>query len=630
MIAQAVSKGAVIGLDVEAQPAGPEPNETKDKLVGLAVAIDDDCYYFPLYRCSSLWYLLLTARLCGHNFKYDMATLTRAMREDGVSGWFEQRTVAGDGMLAAYLAGLPEAKLKTLVKARYDHSMITYFDVTSGNTVPISDVPPAEVAEYCCADAWWGRKLALDLAAELREKDPQAYKILVNIDLPLVATLVKMELTGFPIAVEAAEKELKDVEGKVGSIEVALDGLAQATGYVLPDTRKVCSGCRNGKLKRETCELCAGAGVFFSKTHVNPGSSDQMAAWLHDTLGLPVQSISQKTRKPSLDALNLLRMRALHPAVELLLSHRHLIKYRGYLEDWLCEALADRRVHPVFTNAIVVSGRLSSRDPNLQQVHLKWRNLFRPAPGRRLGAADYKQIEVRIAAFRSRDPALMKIVNADPDSFEGDLHAQTMYHIFNVPFERQKELPGIRTAAKVFNFGGLYLATGYTVVPQIEKRALENPDLDITIPTVRQAQKILDGIHELYRGYFHEYIPYTIWEAKEHNNTFFTLQHRPRVIPGLTSHIKEEREHGERAGINHGIQGSVGDMIRAASNGISRLDHGSLLNQVHDELDFDYEPYWADWYLRRVRIIMELDQPLEGVPVIVEIGTGETWEECHA
>lgn len=613
-----------IGLDVETDIADASPNEMKDTLVGLAIVIGDEGFYFRREHLSSLWPFLTEARIVGANLKYDLAIMTRASLEDNYPLSFSKENVAGDSMVAAHLLCLPTGGLKKLVKSEYDHDMITYTDVTQGGRIRISEADQSLTARYCCGDAWWAKRLENDLARRL--ENSKAYKLYREVDLPLIPTLVRMEMRGFGFDRGRAKSELLRTSAEIEALEKVIGEMAVESGFNLPPERTVCKGCRNGKNKKLDCDLCAGAGEFFSETHIKPGSDQQIGAWLFGHLNLPMQRITHQTRRPSTDKLSLLRVQHLHPAVSLLLTHKKLSKYHGYLESWLAESERDGRLHSVFSNATVVSGRLSSKDPNLQQVSERWRSLFTASEGCSLLAADQSQFEVRIAAFQSRDPKLLAIVNAEPGTFEGDLHAQTMYHVFNIPFARQTEHKNIRIVAKTYNFAGLfYGASAPTLVEQIEKAALEEPDLHITVPTISEAAKNLAGVRELYHVYSREYVPVTIARARDCGNCFYTAFRRPRIISYLTSGYKEEREAAEREGINHTIQGTAADLIRMAMNLAIDLPHGWLLGQNHDELIFDVDTNWTMWYKEHVKVVMELGQPLGGVPLVIDFRYGPTW-----
>jgi DNA polymerase I-like protein with 3'-5' exonuclease and polymerase domains len=525
-------------------------------------------------------------------------------------------------MLAARLLGEPTAGLKDVVLRHYGVRMITYDDVTLGRKRSIRDAPPEQVAEYCSGDCYWGVRATTDLVTRL---SGQALKLYTDTDLPLVRTLVNMELRGIQLDVDSTTKALADADEKLLALRGAIGSLARESGYVRPDTRRVCRMCRNGKNKRITCDECKGAGVFFSPNPLNPGSTAQLVDWLHGHLNIPIQALSRNTGAASVDALALLRMQDAHPAIPILLNWRAIDRYRTFLIGWLEDAQHDGRIRTNFTMSFTKSGRLSSRDPNLQQVSRPWRRHFVAPEGHVLVCADYTALEVRIAAFASRDSTLLAVMNADPSTLAGDLHGQNVQKLFNVPYEDQDERPDLRVRAKNYMFGAMYGSMGQEVQAVLEKAILANPSLG-TPPSVREISRAISNIHDIYSHYFREWVPFMIERAREQDNTAHTCFGRPRVIPDLTSGYKQQREAAERMCISQIIQGTAADIGRMACNLVDGLAGGWLLLQIHDELisqtllDDKLDNYKADMIQ-----LMCLGQPLEGVPLIVKVGVGSTW-----
>ncbi|KKN72492.1 hypothetical protein LCGC14_0409960 [marine sediment metagenome] len=606
-----------IGIDTETVVTGSTPNETKDILVGIGLAFGDKCFYGE--ASDPRWMALLKECLpkrtwVGWNAKYDCAVL---LRHGIIPG-----PLHGDGMLAAYLAGEPRAGLKDYILRTYGIRMIQYDDVTGGGS--ILDVPPEDVARYCCGDAYWALKGERDLVEGLTDKAKQLYD---SVDLPMVQTIVDMELAGIKLDRESAQVALKDTTEKLDALDKAINILALDSGFMRPDRRYVCRGCHNGKNKKRDCKECKGVGVFHSPQPIMPGSSAQLVEWLHRHLGISIQAVSQKTGQPSVSALALLRMQHEHPAISLLVRWRGLEKYKEFLEGWVEDTQTDSRIHTTFTNAYVRSGRISSRDPNLTQVSLLWRGHFVAEDGKILLAADYQGLELRCAAFSSRDPLLMKIVNNDPDTYEGDLHAQNVHKLFHVPYEDQGEYKVLRTRAKNFMFGALYGSKGQQVQEVLEKLILQDPSLGEP-PTLRETTRSIQELTYTYVHYFREWVPFAIQRMREQKNTSYTAFGRPRILPDLVSGDKSMREAAERAGINHILQGTAADITRMACNAVSKLEGGRLLLQVHDELLSEVNlPF--DRYETAMVSLMCLDQPLEGVPLMVDVGVGQDWQGTH-
>ncbi len=612
-----VLRGELVGVDCETDVVGVRPNEMNDTLVGLAIATDKEAWYGEV--SDGKWMSLLQEttsdgvqriRWAGHHSKYDLGVCRRYGIKIGCP--------AGDGMLAAYLKGEREAGLKGLCLSHYGIRLRTYPEVL-GTYDNISEVPIEEVAEYCCADAYWGRKVALDLEEEMT---PEIRKIYKEIDLPLVDLLVDMEIEGVEFDRDQAEADLSLLRKRLISLKSTLSMVARDDGFTLPSKQVTCPACRNGKKKKVGCLSCRGEGRFMVEDSLNPGSGPQLEEWLHKVVRLPILALSRKTGKPSLDAKVLLRMRDFRST--LVLQWRRLIKYKGYLEDWIKRSEKDGRLHTIFTNALVVSGRLSSKEPNLMQVKLEWRRLMKAGL-----AADYAQLEIRIAAFLSRDPILLEVVNAPPNTPEGDLHAQTMMEIFGIPYDEQREYPGIRTQAKVYNFTGFYGGGAERVQGDIEKMALEQPELEIIIPTLEEVRKGQAKLQRKLSRYYKEFIPTSISRIRERGNITLTAFGRPRFLPDLSSRNEKEREAAEREAISHMVQGTAADLMRQAMLKVAQIPYGKQLLQVHDEIVCSIDKGREVWYAKKVEEAMLLGQPLQGVPLVVDVSLGGTWFDCH-
>ena len=244
-------------------------------------------------------------------------------------------------------------------------------------------------------------------------------------------------------------------------------------------------------------------------------------------------------------------------------------------------------------------------------------------------AGDYRQLEVVIAAFVSRDPQLMSIVNAPADSPDSDLHAQTMVSVFNIPFGEQARHPGMRVTAKTHFFSKLYGAREWTVRERLEVAALEHPELEMTIPNVKEIGRQLRQVEKMYEGFFRTYVPLITTLARERGGVAHTAFGRPRIIPALMSNDKGERETAERETVSHTVQGTASDIVRKAMLGVNCLEHGRMIIQNHDEIVCEVDDQWVEWYMERMEAIMTLGQPLGGVELRVKVKSGDNWEECH-
>lgn len=615
------------GVDVESDVVGDKPNETQDILVGVGVAFGDQCFYAPVSYAPWAKFLrtwLPNLPFVSHNAKYDQVMLERHS--------FRTGKLAGDSMVAAYIAGEPEAALKKLVKNKYDYQMLTYEEVVGDR--PVSEVPVSETAPYCCADAYFSLRYHNDFVAGA---SPSQLKVYLEIDVPAVAVVSKMELAGIKFDVEAASQELRSCGMAIQTLTGTIRERASISGFSLPETIKTCPACRNGRRKKLTCELCNQTGkAVFPPEPLNPMSNDQLKSWFHGSeegsLGLPVQGLTN-TGKPALNALALLRLRQPpHNCVEaaLALSLRRQVKYRGYLVDWIVRAIKDKesRIHSTFTTTVVSTGRFSSREPNLQQVKLGWRNLFVASPGKTLVVADYNQLEVRIAAHLSQDPALLAAMRAPVGTPEADLHGQNVERLFGVPMAKQGERKDLRVSAKTYLFAAMYGGREDTLMKRLEAVALNNPDLHIPLPTFKEVGRSLRVLHRTYPRYFAEYAGFVVYQAREESGVFRTAYGRERKLDDLFSLVKSEREAAEREGLNLTVQGTAADIIKIAMAKVDRIPHGQILLQVHDELVCEVDNEHVVEYTKALESAMEIGQPLT-VPLIIDAVPATNWYLGH-
>lgn len=591
-LAQFISKVApdpgIIGIDVETDVVGSEPNEMADTLVGIGIAIGNDCFFG--YANYQPWMVALRDCLAnvpwvGHNGKYDLSVLRRHGINPG--------PLVGDGSLAAYLRGEPNARLKDLVLRRFGVRMVGYEDVVGrgAKRIPISQADPGVVAAYCCADAFYGVEIERLLESELSERLRKLYH---GVDVPLVTILADMQAMGIAFDRPAAAKELGEMLTAQLSLTQAIDILAERS--------------------------------------LNPASSKQLSDYYYRDLGLPVQRVSKQTGKPSVDALSLLRLKDKHPTIPPVLAWKQLQKYTEFLVQWIAASYDGGRLHSTINNARVRTHRFSSEHPNLQQVKLDWRSMFLADEGTLLVAGDYDGIEWRLGAYVARDPGLLKMAQALPGTEAGDLHGQNVKALFNIPYNEQRleHNRPLRTRAKNYFFGAMYGSKGEEVHDVIEKQMLTDPALAaLGIPTVKEIRAGIMGIHDIYGRYFKEWIPFAIHQAIEQGCTAYTLYGRPRILPDLVSKDKQLREAAERECISLIIQGSAADVMRLALIDVAKIPDGFPLLTVHDEIVCGVNPGHMDWYMVEMNHAMQLGQPFEGVPLVINIKSGKNWKETH-
>jgi len=509
----------------------------------------------------------------GQNLKYDLLVLRRA----GV----ELRGIAFDTMIASYVLdpGRREHGLDALALQFLDHRTITYEELCGKgkDQIPIAEVPIERVVEYACED--------VDVTLRLRDlfrADLERYALddlFEKIEMPLVRVLADMEWAGIRID-EAFFAQL---------------------GRRLE---------RDLQLIREEIYKLAG-GEF------NIASTPQLREVLFERLGLPV--IKRTKTGPSTDASVLEELASQgHQFPRLLLEYRQLDKLKGTYVDALPKLVNPEtgRLHTNYNQTVAATGRLSSTDPNLQNIPIRTeigaeiRKGFVPAPGHVFMSADYSQIELRILAHLSGDPAFVEAFRRGVD-----IHRQTAALVFDVlPDE---VTPQMRAAAKTINFATIYGIGPFALSQQLGT-------------SVAEARQFIDAYFQRFPG-VRRYLDAQIEHAREHGFVE-TLSGRRRYIPEIHSDNFSVRQFGERAATNAPVQGTAADIIKLAMIDIHSALEATragtrMLLQVHDELVFEVPREELDEMRELVRERMENAFRLD-VPLVVEIGVGESWFEC--
>jgi len=424
--------------------------------------------------------------------------------------------------------------------------------------------------------------VALQLAARLgSEIDAQGFRGLYeSVDLPLAGVLAKMERTGIRIE---------------------------------PAALRALSATMEGDIQRLTDDIHRLAGRSF-----NINSPQQLAKVLFEELRLPapVKYGRGKTTSTAADVLE--ELAAEHPIAAKVLEYRQLVKLKGTYVDALPELIRPEtgRLHTSFNPAGAATGRLSSSNPNLQNIPIRTelgreiRAAFVPREGWTLLVADYSQIELRLLAHMSRDPLLV-------DAFRKgeDIHTRTAAEVFGVP--PLMVTPELRRNAKAVNFGIIYGLSAFGLSQQLG------------IPQ-SEAQKYIRDYFERYAG-VKKFIDETIEEVRRTGCTR-TLFGRRRPIPDINSRNPNARGFAERTAVNTPLQGTAADLIKLAMIRIERelTSRGwcaAMLLQVHDELLFEGPPEELDETARMVKREMESVHKLE-VPLVVEVGAGPNWRDA--
>jgi DNA polymerase-1 len=514
-----------------------------------------------------------TVRKLGQNLKYDLLVLRRME--------IDLRGIDFDTMIASYLLdpGRREHGLDSLALEHLDHQTIRYEDVTGKGKAQVSfaEVGLDAASRYACEDADVALCLAERFEPELERL--RLAELFRRIEMPLIEVLAQMEWNGIRIdPAFFAEMDtqlratLRDIEGRIHD---------------------------------------AAGGPF------NIGSTPQLREVLFTKLGLPV--IKRTKTGPSTDVEVLQELAAQgHHLPELLMQYRQADKLLSTYVEALPKMVnpVTRRIHTSFNQTVAATGRLSSSDPNLQNIPIRTelgaeiRRGFIPTEGYSFVSADYSQIELRILAHYSQDPAFVDAFRAGRD-----IHRETAALIFGVAAgEVTKEM---RDRAKTVNFAIIYGIGAYSLAGKLGME-------------VAAAKEFIDAYFVRFPG-VRRYLDEQVEHARS-TGYVETLTGRRRYIPEIQSRNFNIRSFGERAATNAPIQGSSADLIKIAMIRIhERLkETGSparMLVQVHDELLFETPVGTEEATLATVKELMEGAAELR-VPLTVETGTGRTWLEC--
>ena len=512
----------------------------------------------------------------GQNLKYDMLVL----KKYGV----ELAPVEFDTMLASYVLD-PEARhnLDDLAATHLGRQTVKYAELvgTGKSAIGIFEVEPRKLSDYACQDAEIALKLRHALEARLAES-PELLDVCHQLEFPLVSVLAEMEHEGISIDTAHLEKTAVTV---------------------------------NRELESLTGKIYDAAGETF-----NIDSPKQLAHILFEVLKLPARKATKTGYSTNVQVLEELAM--LHPVASDLLDYRSLQKLKTTYIEALPKMINSRtgRVHTSFNQTVAATGRLSSSNPNLQNIPIRTelgkeiRRAFIPStPGNLLLSADYSQIELRIAAELSGDPMLIEAFRN-----REDIHAATA----RVIFDTDEVTPDMRRKAKEVNFGVLYGIQPFGLAQRLGI-------------SQKEAREIIDTYMAKYPGMFSSL--QTIIEEAKQKGYVTTLMGRRRYIPDLKSSNANVRKAAERVAMNTPIQGTAADIIKYAMCSVSReLKSGTfrskMLLQVHDELLFETPPD-EEARLREMveRCMVEAASKcgVKNVPVEVDTGAGKNWLEAH-
>ncbi|WP_437634476.1 DNA polymerase I [Sorangium sp. So ce854] len=507
----------------------------------------------------------------GHDVKFCEVILLR--HRIGLVG------VAFDTMLASYLLD-PEAKnqLHELAERELGAKVQTLEEVAPKRRGQaqrgLDEIEIGEAASYGAASA----DVALSLTDKLRPRlrAERLEDLLVQIELPLSAVLAEMELTGVLVDPQALAQLGAQMTTELAALE---ERARELVGH-----------------------------------DINLASPKQLEAVLFDELKLRSQRKTKTGRSTDADVLEALAED--HPFPGVVLEHRAIAKLKGTYVDALPRLVhpVTGRIHTRWSQAVAATGRLSSQDPNLQNIPIRTelgrmiRRAFVAPPGSVIVSADYSQIELRVLAHLSKDPVLV-------DAFRTgqDVHVRTAMEIFGV--DEAGVTDEMRRRSKTINFGVIY-GMGEAA---LAKR------LDISRA---EAARFIDAYFARYRG-VHEFMERTMAEAKR-SESVRTLLGRRRLLPDLRSSDRMRRAQAERIAQNTPIQGTAADLLKLAMVRIPRpvVPGARMVLTVHDELAFEVPVDAVDEAKAKVREAMESVFPLD-VPLVVDIGDAPTWADAH-
>lgn len=586
-LVEAIREAGAVAIDTETD----SPSSTRARLVGMSFSVKPgEAFYLPLGhdypgapaqipKPAALRILRPVLadpgiKKIGQNIKFDFIILKR----EGL----ELEGIDLDTMVLSYLLEPNWGKhnLERLALAYLKTQVIAYEDVVGKGkeALTMNAVPVERVVPYACQDA----DLALELSRHLwpmveSQKLDRLYR---EIEQPLIQILAEMELWG----VRVARKSLERL-----SNELAAD------------------------LERLEKKIYEASGVEF-----NINSPQQLGDILFHKIQLQPSRKTKITRRFSTSLEVLQELAPLHPLAGYALEYRQLAKLKSGYADALPLLINPEtgRIHTSYNQTVTATGRLSSSDPNLQNIPTRgvlgqrFRQAFVPEPDHRLLAADYSQIELRVLAHLSEDPALIETFISDRD-----VHEETARRVFGEALPHDRE--NWRRKAKVINFSIIYGASAFSLAKELGT-------------STHEAQKFID-LYFRQHPQVEAFLERTIQEAVERGYTE-TVFGRRRQVPELRQKDRTVQQAGRRIALNAPIQGSAADLMKKAMIDIwrefrrNRLKTKMIL-QVHDELVFEAPEGEQEAVEQIVREKMESVFPLR-VPLKVRLGWGENWAEA--
>ncbi|NOY24190.1 MAG: DNA polymerase I [Acidobacteria bacterium] len=503
----------------------------------------------------------------GHNIKYEY----KVFRANGI----HLRGIRDDSMLQSYLldAGMRHHNLDEAAARILNRKTTTFKELTGG--LSFCDLSAEKVVDYACEDS----DVALQLAESFRPRieEEGLTPLYEEIERPLIPVLAEMEQTGVLVDRDFLNKLSLEFSGKLRILER---------------------------------EITKAAGVEF-----NINSPKQMGFILFEKMGLPILKKTKKTKSYSTRHEVLEELAASYDIARLIVEYRMFSKLKSTYVDALPEMIHPKtgRIHTSYNQTVAATGRLSSSDPNLQNIPIRSkegmriREAFVAPQGMKLLSADYSQVELRVLAHLSGDETLIQAFRDGED-----IHTRTASELFNVPLEAVT--PELRSRAKAINFGVVYGKREFSMAKELGISVKEARDF-IThyFERMPQVKTFIDEIIE----------------TTKRTGEITTLFGRKRKIPEINSKNGNLRQSGERMAVNTPIQGTAADIIKKAMITIHNRLADSKLNakmtmQVHDELIFEVADPDIDALSRLVTEEMENVLKM-AVPLKVNIGIGANW-----
>lgn len=511
----------------------------------------------------------------GQNLKYDMHVLAN----HGIA----LRGIAHDTMLESYVLNSTATKhnMDDLAKEYLGVETIHYEDVAGkgAKQIGFQEVSIEQAAPYAAEDADITLQLHQVLSAKLAQQ-PRLLELYTEMEVPLISVLARIENNGVLIDTAMLAQQSLELSSQIISLEQHAHDLAGQT--------------------------------------FNLGSPKQIQDILYDQQKLPVLKKTPKGQ-PSTEESVLQELAIDYPLPKLILEYRSLSKLKSTYTDKLPQQVDGQtgRIHTSYHQAVAATGRLSSSDPNLQNIPIrseegrKIRQAFVAPEGKKIVAADYSQIELRIMAHLSADEGLLKAFT------EGqDVHRATAAEVFDVAPEQVTT--DLRRSAKAINFGLIYGMSSFGLAQQLGlSRSQAQSYIDLYFTRYPGVKNYMDNIREQAR-------------AQGYVETLFG---RRLYLPEINSRNAARRQYAERTAINAPMQGTAADIIKRAMIAADRwlyrdTPDAKMIMQVHDELVFEIAEEQLDDCVAKIRSIMCAAAGLD-VPLIVDIGIGNNWDEAH-